>query len=43
MCDQFREKFDEWKEWLLGKDIHAIQNQIHTMIWDAADCASSDR
>lgn len=36
MCDQLKEKFDEWKEWLLGEDVHSIRNQIHSMIWDAA-------
>jgi hypothetical protein len=36
MCDQLKEKFEEWKEWLLGDDVHSIKNQIHTMIWDAA-------
>ena len=34
MCDQLRKKFAEWREWLLGEDVHSIQNQIHSMIWD---------
>jgi len=29
-------KFHQWKEWLLGEDVHSIRNQIHSMIWDAA-------
>jgi hypothetical protein len=36
MCDQLKEKFDEWREWLLGEDVHSIRNQIRTMIWDSA-------
>ena len=36
MCDQLREKFAEWKEWLLGDDVHSIRNQIQNMIWDTA-------
>jgi hypothetical protein len=36
MCDQLREKFVEWKEWLLGDDVHSVRNQIHNMMWDSA-------
>jgi hypothetical protein len=36
MCDQLRGKFDEWRQWLLGDDVHSIRNQIHGMIWDYA-------
>jgi hypothetical protein len=36
MCDQLKKKLDEWREWLLGDDLHSIRNQIHTMIWDSA-------
>jgi hypothetical protein len=36
MCNQLKEKFDEWREWLLGDDIHSIRHQIHNMIWDSA-------
>jgi len=36
MYDQLREEFAEWKEWLLGDDVHSIRNQIQDMIWDTA-------
>jgi hypothetical protein len=36
MCDQPKEKLDQWREWLLGDDVHSIRNQIHTMLWDYA-------
>lgn len=36
MCDQLKGKFDEWREWLLGDDVHSVRNQIHRMIWDSA-------
>jgi hypothetical protein len=36
MCDQLKEKFNEWREWLLGEDVHSIRKQIHSMIWDSA-------
>lgn len=35
-CNPLREKFEEWREWLLGDDIYSIRNQIHSMIWDSA-------
>jgi hypothetical protein len=35
MCD-LKNKFEEWREWLFGEDVHSIQNQILNMIWDAA-------
>lgn len=35
MCD-LKNKFEEWREWLFGDDIHSIQRQILNMIWDAA-------
>ena len=31
-----KEKFEEWKNMLLGEDIHSIRNQICDMIWDCA-------
>ena len=31
-----KEKFEEWKNMLLGEDIHSIRNQICGMIWDCA-------
>jgi hypothetical protein len=36
MCEQLKEKLHEWREWLLGDDVHSIRNQIHTMLWDYA-------
>jgi hypothetical protein len=36
MCDQLKKKLDQWREWLLGDDIHSIANQIRTRIWDSA-------
>jgi len=35
MCE-LKAKYDEWREWLYGDDIHSICRQIRTMIWDAA-------
>jgi len=35
MCE-LKQKFKEWEEWLFGGDIHSINNQIHSMIWDSA-------
>ncbi|MHC4792380.1 MAG: hypothetical protein ACYS8Y_13300, partial [Planctomycetota bacterium] len=31
-----KNKFEEWKEWLFGDDIHAIHRQVRNMIWDSA-------
>jgi hypothetical protein len=31
-----KEKFEEWKNMLVGKDMHSIRNQIYNMIWDYA-------
>ena len=36
MCNPLRERFDEWKDWLRGDDVHSIRSQIHNMIWDSA-------
>jgi len=36
MCDQLKKKFEEWRDWLLGDDVHSIRNQIHSMVWDSA-------
>ncbi len=31
-----KEKLQEWKNMLVGEDIHSIKNQIYDMIWDFA-------
>lgn len=35
MCNPLKERFDEWKDWLLGDDVHSISKQIHSMMWDS--------
>ena len=35
VCD-LKTKFKQWEEWLVGKDINSIRNQIYSMIWDSA-------
>lgn len=35
MCD-LKAKYDEWREWIYGDDIHSICRQIRDMIWDSA-------
>ncbi|MFA5292277.1 MAG: hypothetical protein WC496_04495 [Phycisphaerae bacterium] len=41
----FQEKFEEWKNMLLGKDMHSIRNQIYDMISDCAffQCINESR
>lgn len=40
-----KEKFEEWKNMLVGKDMHSIRNQIYNMIWDCAffQCINESR
>ncbi len=40
-----KEKFQEWKNMLVGEDIHSIRNQIYDMIWDCAffQCINESR
>lgn len=40
-----KEKFEEWKNMLLGEDKHSIRNQIYDIIWDSAvfQCINESR
>ena len=40
-----KEKFGEWKNILVGSDIHSIRNQICEMMWDSAvfQCINESR
>jgi hypothetical protein len=40
-----KEKFQEWENMLVGKDMHSIRNQIYDMIWDCAffQCINESR
>jgi hypothetical protein len=42
---RIRDKFEEWKNILIGEDIHSIRNQIARMIWDSAffQCLNESR
>jgi hypothetical protein len=41
----FREKFEEWRDMLLGEDRHSIRNQIYDMMFDSAifQCINESR
>ncbi len=41
----FKEKFEDWKNMLLGKDQHSIRNQVYDMILDCAifQCINESR
>ncbi len=43
-CD-VKDKFEEWKNILLGEDKHSIRNQTYNMIWDSAvfQCINESR
>ena len=45
-CDKsVKEKFSEWENILVGRDIHSIRNQIYNMIFDSAifQCINESR
>ena len=40
-----KEKFEEWKNILIGENMHSIRHQIYEMIWDSAyfQCINESR